>query len=311
MPSSDSAFAGRVSERREVKRQMSNRVKVVGALVLMVGLAAWSAAAFAGVTTGSDGGDTATVGAGSWSSWPGTPGAVAPVVRAGGSGPSCTYVPVELAASAGFDLKPGGPTPGEWYLVQCAGAGETAQWVATGPSAQPAVVGVAVNPGAVAARAEESIVLPAPSLTINPASFSVVNLSTWLAVNPSIWHRYEATATADGVSATAVATPQMVTWNMGDGDVVVCDGPGTAYDPDLPAELQSTTCSYTYTRSSEGEPSSDGNPNDGAFPVTAVVTWTVTWTAVGAPGGGVLPALHTQSTEAVRVEQVESIGVAS
>jgi hypothetical protein len=96
---------------------------------------------------------------------------------------------------------------------------------------------------------------------------------------------------------------------MGDGAVVDCTGPGAQYDVDLAPNLQTTSCAYTYTRTSDGEPSSDGNPNDGAFAVTATVTWDVMWTAIGAPGGGVLPSLHTESTQAVRVEQVESIGV--
>jgi len=176
------------------------------------------------------------------------------------------------------------------------------------PSAPATAVGVAANPNVVAARAEASIVLPAPTVHVNPAGFSVVNLPTWLAIDPTMWHSYEATATVDGVTATALATPQTVTWTMGDGDVVECDGPGTEFDSSPSADLQSTSCAYTYVRSSYGQPSDDGNPNDGAYQVTATVTWKVTWTAVGAPGGGPLPSLHTASTVAIRVEQVEAVG---
>jgi len=147
-------------------------------------------------------------------------------------------------------------------------------------------------------------------IQVNPVEFSVVNLPTWLAIDPDMWHVNQATATIGGVTATALATPESVTWTMGDGGVVECQGPGTRFDPDLAAGLQSTSCSYTYTRSSDGEPGSDGDPNDGAFTVTATVTWKVTWTAVGTPGGGILPALHTATTKALRVEQVESVGVA-
>jgi len=289
---------------------VSNRVKVWGVLLLVCTLAVWSAAAFAGVATGSDGGNTATVGAATSSSSAGLstgPGHSASEIRSG-SGATCSYTPVELAAAAGFDLYPGGPTPGEWYLVNCPGVAESAEWVPTSPAAPPAPAAGGVSPMAAAAKAESSIVLPAPTIMVNPVDFSVVNLPTWLAVDPALWHVFEATATVGGVSATAVATPETVTWSMGDGGVVHCEGPGTQYNPGLAADLQSTSCAYTYRRSSFGEPSVDGNPNDRAFPVTATVTWKVTWTTIGAPGGGDLPSLQTASSLAVRVEQVESIG---
>jgi hypothetical protein len=218
-----------------------------------------------------------------------------------------------LAAAAGFALPPGGPGPGDWYLVQCPGtqADEDGHpvWIPTGPSAPPVVAGPGISPRALALQAASSITLPSPSIEVNPAAFSVVNLPTWLAIDPVVWHEFQATASVGRVSATASATPETVTWSMGDGAVVDCAGPGSQYNLDLAPDQQSTSCAYTYARSSFGEPSTDGNPNDGAFDVTASVTWNVRWTATGAPGGGTLPSLHTESTVAVRVEQVESIGV--
>jgi hypothetical protein len=288
---------------------MTARMKAGGLSLLIIGLVVWSAAAFAGVTTGSDGGDTATVSAGTSSSSPGSPATTAPDGNVGDSAPSCTYTPVDVSASAGFALAPGGPTPGEWYLVECPDAVENAEWIATVDTTAPAVVNPGASPRAAAAQAAASIVLPSPSIRVNPAAFSVVNLPTWLSIDPAAWHTFQATATVSGVTATAVAVPETVTWTMGDGGRVQCNGPGTAYDPQLPAGAQSTSCAYTYGRSSVGEPSGDGDPNDGAFPVTATVSWKVIWTAVGAPGGGDLPSLQTSSAGAIRVEQVESVGV--
>ncbi len=293
---------------------MSASVKVSGVLLVALGLAVWPSTAFAGAgASGSEGGDTISVGVSTSSSSPGSSGTPAADSGGNGSGPSCTYTPIMLAAAAGFDLAPGGPTPGNWYLVQCPGtqADEDGHpvWIATGPSAPPVGTGVGISARAVALQAAASIVLPSPSIQVNPAEFSVVNLPTWLAVDPAAWHAYQATATVGGVTANASATPETVTWTMGDGGEVDCDGPGAQYNLDLAANLQSTSCAYTYARSSDGEPSSDGDPNDGAFAVTATVVWEVTWTAIGAPGGGTLPSLHTASTVPVRVEQVESIGV--
>jgi hypothetical protein len=294
---------------------MSAGVKGVSGVVLVtLGLALSTSTASAGGAAAGSGGDTISVGVSTSS---GSPGSGTPSSNggggAGGSGPQCTYTPITLAAAAGFDFPPGGPTPGNWFLVQCPGspADEAGHpvWITTGPSAPPVVTGPGISARALALQAASSIVLPSPSIELNPTGFSVVNLSTWLAVDPVAWHPYQATATVGRVSATATATPATVTWSMGDGAVVECSGPGAQYNLDLAPDLQSTSCAYTYTRSSDGEPSSDGNPNDGAFAVTASVSWNVTWTAVGAPGGGPLPSLRTESTVAVRVEQVESIGV--
>jgi hypothetical protein len=216
-----------------------------------------------------------------------------------------------LPSQYAVPLGPGGPTPGTWYLVTCPGKTLTIYngalvWIASTPAPTPSPS--LVDPRSVAVVAARSITLPSPVIGTNPPSFGVVNLPTWLWIDASIWHRFSATATAEGVSATAVATPQSVTWSMGDGQVVVCDGSGTPYRVGVPAAGQSTSCFYTYLRSSFGQPSADGDPNDGAFPVTATITWDVSWTSTGALGGGVLPALRTTASTAIRVEQVESVG---
>ena len=150
---------------------MSNRLKVGGAVVVAVALAASSAAAYTGNATGSDGGNTATVGVSSSSSSPGHSGGVAPQSSGRGIGPSCTYVPVELAASAGFDLSPGGPKPGNWFLVKCAGSAgvEEVQWIPTGASTPAVAPANTSGPGDAAAQAAASIHLESPSIQVNPA----------------------------------------------------------------------------------------------------------------------------------------------
>jgi hypothetical protein len=115
------------------------------------------------------------------------------------------------------------------------------------------------------------------------------------------------TASAGTVSATAVATPESVTWQMGDDDVVVCIGPGEPFEVGLPVVAQRTACSFTYRTSSLGQPSPDGNPNDAAYTVRATITWNVSWTAQGAPGQGILPPLATSAESTLRVVQVESV----
>jgi len=261
----------------------------------------------------SDGGNTVNVGAGSASSSPGRAvhGGTHEPSRSGSAAAPCTYIPLPAKQAATFGA--GGPTPGAWYFVKCPGKKLTIysgalSWFPTG---SPTVAGTpAAAPNALAQQAADSLTLPSPVVDLNPSAFSVVNLSSWLWIDPQIWHSYRATATAGNVSATAVAVPSTVLWTMGDGHSVVCGDPGTPYQPTVPELAQTTDCSYTYLKSSAGQPSAngDGDSNNGAFRVTATITWTVSWSATGVAGGGSLPPLHTSSTVPVRVEQIESVG---
>ena len=253
-------------------------------------------------------GGTVTVGASTGGSGNGSPGGANGGGGAHGTGAGqnqwqCVSFKLVLNDSGGF--APGGPTPGSWYTVTCndqaTGASTTrTEWIPDQvvPSKVPAV-----NPYVVARQAENSLHLPAPTAHFDPVGSSVVNLATWLWIDADIWHRYAVTATVGAVSATAVATPTSVTWTMGNGDTTTCDGPGTVYGP----AQSSTDCSYTYTTTSLGQPSADGNPDDGAYVVVPTVTWSVTWTATGAAGGGDLPSLSTSTSLAMRVTQVESL----
>lgn len=88
---------------------------------------------------------------------------------------------------------------------------------------------------------------------------------------------------------------------MGNGDRVVCQGPGTRYDPRVhKAESPSPDCGYVYRDSSYGEPR-------GVFKVTARAVWQVSWSAVGAPGGGPLGEMTTSSTVPVTVYEIQAL----
>jgi hypothetical protein len=115
-------------------------------------------------------------------------------------------------------------------------------------------------------------------------------------VDPASWGSRSATAAVPGLSATVTAVPVSVTWTMGDGGRVVCQGPGAAYDPARPEALQDRVCSYTYRHAAD------------AYTVAATTTWRITWTADGAPGGGTLPPLfRTSPATLLRVVEVQAI----
>ena len=276
----------RVGHRRKLPRGM----KLLTALPVLMFLdvsppassAAWGGIGGPGtIVVGAKGGGSG----GSGSSTGGSPG---------GSSPwECTYLDLVLNNEGGFP--PGGPEPGAWYSVTCDNTVTGAQftrteWISSQPPTPVA------NPSQLAQSALDDLHLPSPAISTNPAGPSVVNLATWLWVSPGLWHTFSVTASADGVSSTATATPVSVTWTMGDGSTVTCPGPGVAY-----GDAVTTDCSYTYRTSSLGHGS------DNRFPVTATIAWAVRWKAVGAAGGGTLPTQSTSSSTSLTVEQIESV----
>jgi hypothetical protein len=185
----------------------------------------------------------------------------------------CTYTAGGPSVTASLGV--GGPQPGQWVFPVCAGPGVLNPmppvWV-TG--AQPPAAGVIqVNPVVVAQQAVKQLGFASPAIEMAPPDGSpqLVGVATWLWIAPGAWRTLTASATAGPVTTTATATPSKVVWDMGDGQNVTCDGPGTPYSPSAPNAT--TGCSYTW-------------PGPGSFTVTATVYWSVTWTASGAPGGG-------------------------
>ena len=279
----------------------------VVALVILLSVAGLSSAALADVS-GSDGGGTVTVSVGSTSQIPGSTQTPPSQGVPTGTGPVCTWTQLSTGSVPG--LASGGPTPGSWYLETCPGGSgglpsTLVVWVPTATVNAP--VPISVAPTTVAQTAERSIRLPVPELHFNPSDYSVVNLPTWLWINSAIWHTYSATASVGSLSATAEATPVSVTWSLGDGSSVICPGPGNAYQPGVPDAQQAPQCSHVYKRSSAGQSSPDGDPNDAAFTVVATVEWEVTWSSTVAGESGSLPPLQTNSSALLRVEQVQAV----
>ncbi|MGH9268455.1 MAG: hypothetical protein ACRD0D_09790 [Acidimicrobiales bacterium] len=178
--------------------------------------------------------------------------------------PTCTY-PYALSpegqdtgdrmAANGWG-PPRGEEPGKWYRRIC--------YDADGNELFGDVVWLRdrADPSALAQRALSYTPLTAPGIGLNPAGEQVVNVATWLWVDPALWSTQTATASVAGLSVTTTATPQRVIWDLGNGDSIVCGGPGTPYDSSKPESAQHTDCSYMYRRSSAGRP-------DGRFVVTA------------------------------------------
>ena len=159
------------------------------------------------------------------------------------------------------------------------------------------------DPRALAEEATDRADIPLPELRLSPPVDvpQVVNLPTWLAIDPAQWRPVTSSATAGGVTATATAVPQSVTWSMGNGDRVTCAGPGTLYDP-AGGETAAPGCTYTFRRSSARAPG-------GRFLLEATVTWRVSWAASGAPGGGSLGTVTRTTSVPIQVAEIQALNI--
>jgi hypothetical protein len=148
------------------------------------------------------------------------------------------------------------------------------------PQAPPAAP-QPVDPMTLVQQALRVLALPSPAIRVNPPldRYQLVDLPTWLWIDPSAWGDRSETASVPGLSATVRAVPQKVVWSMGDGGTVTCDGPGTPYDQHRPPGAQHTDCFYT---------------------------WGVTWRASNGEAG-TLPDQTLSATASLRVLEAQTI----
>jgi hypothetical protein len=130
-------------------------------------------------------------------------------------------------------------------------------------------------------------------LTPGPGKTGLVGLPTWLWVDatPASWGPATATAAVPGLSVTATAVVDRITWTMGDGATVTCTSPGAPYTPARGA-LSSPDCGHTYVR-------------PGVYTVTASTHWSVTWARGGQTG--TLEATRTTSVGDIRTGEMQAL----
>ena len=110
----------------------------------------------------------------------------------------------------------------------------------------------------------------------------LVGLPEWFWIPGLDWGAAKSPViTAGPVWAQATAVPTKIIFNPGGGLAgFTCQGPGTAYQPNVPLSAQHTDCSYTYDQPSTGQP---GN----AYAASVTVLWNVSWVGSGGAGGTV------------------------
>ena len=116
------------------------------------------------------------------------------------------------------------------------------RWAAQADQIDPQVV---IDAAYASARAQ----IPAPVIDVNPTpeAGGIVNIGLWLAVSDP--GQVNAFASVGPVWASVTARFSGVTWDMGNGDTVTCDGLGTPYVAGSDT-VEQGPCGYTYTHAS-------------------------------------------------------------
>ncbi len=219
------------------------------------------------------------------------------------SGPQCTYSPLpqnllelaESAAAVGY-VDPKGNFEGAWYRKECIEDGLstlTVDWRKAPTPRQP------VDLAGVALRALNYVPIPEPAIGMNPAAERVqlVNVPIVLWIDPGGWTPVGTSASAGASTVSVQAVPLRITWDMGNGDSVVC-GPGLPYSGQSSIDAPGT-CSYTYRQPSGSQPG-------GVFTVTATAEWRASWTSTSGAGGD-LGTVRRVASRILRVSELQAI----
>ncbi|OLT43948.1 hypothetical protein BJF86_13395 [Serinicoccus sp. CNJ-927] len=170
----------------------------------------------------------------------------------------------------------------------------TLRWSAAPPWGAPP------DPRELAEQAVESMQLRAIDIGITPLSYTetgsigLVGLPQWLWVDdegPSTWGPITRTATSGPYSVTATGTVDRIEWDMGDGQVIVCDTPGTPYQESF-MDSRSPDCGHDYYE------------DDGFYDVSATSYWVIRWAGLGQ--SGTIELDFTQTTQ-IAIGEVQVI----
>lgn len=204
----------------------------------------------------------------------------------------CYYQPATGTDLAGAQALGGVPNPpGAWYVGVCG-------YPPVPGLTRFRIFGTPPGPQLLADEAVKALRLPTPVIRVNPAppTPQIVYFPTWVWLGSDSWGPRSATASVPGMSVTATAKPVSLVLSTGDGARVTCSGSGTAWTPGRDAMSPSPTCGHTFT-------------SPGSYPVTATVTWNVSWAGGGVTGTA--PGMTTTATVTVAVVERPVLNVSS
>jgi hypothetical protein len=169
--------------------------------------------------------------------------------------------------------------------------------IAAAPAATPAPVAPQIDIMTIVRQvyAEVPLALPVPHTSPPVDADQLVGFPMWMWVDDGVWHTFDAHASVAGVTVTVVAQPKALRWDLGDGTVMSCAGPGTPW-VDGGGDDQRSDCSHIYQYVSAHEP-------DGRYHASVTVTWSVTWSASTGEAGGLPDASRSAGFDLNVVER--------
>lgn len=141
-----------------------------------------------------------------------------------------------------------------------------------------------------------------PDMFMSPPETGTVNLGMWLAVRNAEPISLVVGDRAGGPWVEVTATLTTSSWDMGNGDIVTCDGPGVVLEPGDPGwdSIDEGPCGYTYR---------EFTPGDDRFTISATATWTVTWVASdGRTNPAPADTIVVTSSAPYRVVEIQTVG---
>nr|WP_240955593.1 hypothetical protein [Micromonospora sp. HNM0581] len=188
-----------------------------------------------------------------------------------------------------------------WYTRSCNG-GALGQGELVQLDAPPPGFGAPPDPEELARRAFASITLLAPRASVAPRKDvgpGLVGLPVWMWAEqgPNQFGPLRASASDRGLTVTIQAEVDRVLWDMGNGDVVPCLGPGTRYRLDGPhAGGRSPDCGYH-----------NGYPEAGTYTVRATTHWSVSWTSSGGDSSSINGVTRTTGPVVIQINELQVV----
>jgi hypothetical protein len=205
--------------------------------------------------------------------------------------------PFLTGSNAPPDWKPGN---GVIYNVICPGIGNELMGGYTWSKNPPPGYGGGPDPAVLAQRAVALMGLRGADIGIapKPGSTGLVGLPVWLWDKPSAttWGPISKSVSAGGVTVTAKAHVTQIVWSLGDGSSVTCTSAGTPYAASY-GKRPSPDCGHVYQKTSAGQ-------SDGTYPIQAVSTWSVAWTATTGQAGTITTTRTSNGQVAIGQLQV-------
>jgi hypothetical protein len=213
--------------------------------------------------------------------------------------------------AAPYDAPPGTPawqghTDGSlWQCTSCTAAGTATtcnvQIIWTAPGAEPGPP----TPEQLASTAVGLMPLAKADVRTAPAppDATYIGVENWLWIPDAQWSNLSKSVSAGATTVTVKAAPSQIIWNLGPTSTT-CYGPGKPWVQGM-TDSASTTCGYTYQKSSGGEP-------DGRFAIMATIRYRVTWSCTGTcptTGGDLGLVDGPAGTSAMRVLQRQTVVV--